>query len=320
MKGRHRKRAKAFVDRSNWMGDLCIEIRDEIPLSNLSIPGTHNSFTYSLDKKSPIGPDSSEWLVELGKYLPLIRPYIYRWSKCQDFNVQTQLSAGARYFDIRLAVKSVTELRVIHALYGAEIGPILKQIRDFLQFHSEEVVILDFQHLYDFSADHYTSLEALIDGIFGKWICSPSEPKDKLTLSYLKSKDIRVVVIYPLNKGRYWTRGDCLNPWANTTSATKLVKFLSDNLPHRDPNRLYVSQGILTADAAFIVQNLLSSIRKSLAPKAASAIIHEWLPSVSNSNIVILDFAGDYPGFIDAIMSKNHFQCRNFRSRTSHFV
>nr|ACO10292.1 Phosphatidylinositol-specific phospholipase C X domain-containing protein 3 [Caligus rogercresseyi] len=313
--GRH-KTAKPFVDRSNWMGELCPDIRERIPLGQLSLPGTHNSFTYTLTKTSPIGPDSSEWLQNLGKYLPIIRPYIYLWSKCQSFNVQTQLSSGIRYFDIRLAVKEEKELRVIHALFGEEVGPILKQIRDFLMFHRDEVIVLDFQHLYAFTPQTHASLEALIDGIFGKWICPPTEPKNKLSLNYLKRKDFRVIVIYPQIHPRYWPRGDCPNPWPSTASPRKLVTFLNERLPLRDPFKLYVSQGILTADGPFIIKHLLSSLRKALAPLAASAIIHEWLPSVLRKggvNIVILDFVGDFPGFIDAILSKNHVICRNVR-------
>lgn len=40
---------------SNWMSNLPDE-KKIIPLSQLAIPGTHDSFTYSLTKKLPIAP------------------------------------------------------------------------------------------------------------------------------------------------------------------------------------------------------------------------------------------------------------------------
>ncbi|XP_040563649.1 PI-PLC X domain-containing protein 3 [Lepeophtheirus salmonis] len=294
-----------LVDRSNWMGELSENVRESVILSKLSIPGTHNSFTYSLNKTSAIGPDSPEWLQSLGKYLPIVRPYFFLWSRCQNLDVNNQLMVGVRYFDIRLAVKSKREIRVIHALYGDEISPLLQKIRDFLQIHKDEVVILDFQHMYAFKEEHHNQLEALIDVTFGKWICPHSVAKEQLTLNFLKSKDIRVIVIYPGNRRHYWSRSDCLNPWPNTVSPKKMLSFLNERLPLRDPNILYVSQGILTPDGSFILKHLLSSLRKALAPLASSAIVDSWLPIVKTNNIVIIDYIVDYPSFIDSILRKN---------------
>ena len=40
---------------SNWMSELPKEKKD-LPLSHLAIPGSHDSFTYSLCKTFPVGP------------------------------------------------------------------------------------------------------------------------------------------------------------------------------------------------------------------------------------------------------------------------
>ena len=37
-------------DHSNWMKELCQNIRDHRPITDLSIPGSHDSITYSLKK------------------------------------------------------------------------------------------------------------------------------------------------------------------------------------------------------------------------------------------------------------------------------
>ena len=40
-----------------------------VPISLLAIPGSHNSFTYTLTKKSEVGPDNPGWIKSMGKYL-----------------------------------------------------------------------------------------------------------------------------------------------------------------------------------------------------------------------------------------------------------
>ena len=100
---------------------------------------------------------------------------IYRWAKCQRSNCRRQLELGIRYFDIRLAKlapkKKETNgneisdsVRVIHGLYGEEIGAILSDIAEFLLRHTGEVVILDFQHIFDFKKeDHLNLVRSQID-------------------------------------------------------------------------------------------------------------------------------------------------------------
>ena len=56
------------IDYSTWMTDLPENLK-AAPISLLAIPGTHNSFTYTLTKKSPVGPDNPGWIKNLGKYL-----------------------------------------------------------------------------------------------------------------------------------------------------------------------------------------------------------------------------------------------------------
>lgn len=51
--------------------------------------------------------------------------------------------------------KSAESLRVIHGLFGDEIISILSDLNAFLDEHLGEVVILDFQHIFDFiKEDH----------------------------------------------------------------------------------------------------------------------------------------------------------------------
>ena len=57
-RGSSKKSHPAVVDDeplSDWMSKLSDE-KKNVPISHLAIPGTHDSFTYSLNKASPVGP------------------------------------------------------------------------------------------------------------------------------------------------------------------------------------------------------------------------------------------------------------------------
>ena len=87
---------------------------------------------------------------------------IAKWSVTQKTNLTTQLQSGIRYFDMRVAIypsncgegidNSSTNIYscfyIVHGQYANRVIKELKVIRNFLQQHPKEVVILDFQHFY----------------------------------------------------------------------------------------------------------------------------------------------------------------------------
>ena len=59
--------------------------------------------------------------------------------------------------------ETVESLRVIHGLFGDEIIAILSDINAFLDEHPGEIVILDFQHIFEFQIeDHKYMVSELI--------------------------------------------------------------------------------------------------------------------------------------------------------------
>ncbi|XP_076134666.1 PI-PLC X domain-containing protein 1 isoform X2 [Alosa pseudoharengus] len=106
----------------NWMAHLPNALWD-IPLCNLSIPGSHNAITYCLDKndRSPVDLTQPDVLQKLDKYMkPLIRPFVYKWAIAQECTVKEQLDGGVRYCDLRIAHRpndSSTDLYFYHGVY-----------------------------------------------------------------------------------------------------------------------------------------------------------------------------------------------------------
>ena len=86
----------------DWMGNLPPSVKCR-PMCRLAIPGSHNSFTYSIDKDSPVGPDHDRRLQNFANRCKwLTRPFIFRWAVCQRLSVTGQLELGVRYLDFRL--------------------------------------------------------------------------------------------------------------------------------------------------------------------------------------------------------------------------
>ena len=300
---------------ADWMRDLPEEVRANRPLCQLVIPGTHDSFTYHLDKTLPVGPDTDPGARRLGNLFPCVKSIIYNWSKCQNLDVEEQLNTGIRYLDIRLGVlpqkyckstpreqgdqETLEKFRIIHALYGESIRAPFDKISTFLETHPNEVVILDVQHTYSFMEEDHIFLVNKIETDFAKKLCPRTENFSNLTLDYMKAKGYQLIVIYPKMAASnfvggnlfMWPRSICPNPWADTPKIQDLAPFLKHGLEKRDDkNAFFVSQAILTPTTRTITSHLTSSLEKNLAKKCDSFAV-KWLSEgPPNLNIVIVDF------------------------------
>ena len=83
-------------DMSTWMRDLS-EVKKSESITELIIPGSHNSGTFELFKNLPVGPDESELVQKLGNN-PILGKFtksiIYRWGRCQHASILDQLHLG----------------------------------------------------------------------------------------------------------------------------------------------------------------------------------------------------------------------------------
>lgn len=93
-------------------------IKDDAPLTEVVIPGSHDAGTRDISY----------------------------YGKTQSLSVKDQLLCGARYFDLRVK-NDGGELVIFHSILDGELfEPILDDIAEFIEKHSTETVILDFQH------------------------------------------------------------------------------------------------------------------------------------------------------------------------------
>lgn len=112
---------------SKWM-EILHKVNPEIKLNQMSIPGTHDSATYSI-------PD---------------RKCLSSAAKTQRLSLYEQLNHGVRFLDVRYGGKNkkgtLNDIRVMHGPFmGNTLMENLKQIRRFLDENPKEFVIARFK-------------------------------------------------------------------------------------------------------------------------------------------------------------------------------
>jgi hypothetical protein len=155
------------TDHSHWMSNPEIQ---NLTFGELKIPGTHDSASYSLTQTlSQISYDDIAFLWSLspesapadGSY-PWVKgtyyvgPVTYAFilgvvrnvAAAQDRDIMQQLSAGIRYFDLRVYHDTRDDdFYVQHGLRGCTLKLILEQVQAFIEMSpSKELIVLNVSH------------------------------------------------------------------------------------------------------------------------------------------------------------------------------
>lgn len=295
---------------SDWMGNLGTELLNA-PINSLAIPGSHDTFSYTVKESNDISPDADAIVKDLVKVFgDSAKKIIHKWSVTQSFNVYDQLKLGIRYLDIRIAyLPKMDDLCFVHGLYGDCITEGLQQIDTFLNEHPKEVVLLDFNHFYLMDGNQHEILLATLESLFANKLC-PVMNCHEVTLEMLWSKGFQVLLFYNDDIARFqenvWPDRLILSPWANTCNPKDLIDFLEINYEKgRANDKFYVTQGILTPNVSYILKHLTGSL-KGLSDEAYQAFI-PWIMSKSKGcdkiNTVISDFINE--SYVTEILSLN---------------
>ncbi|MBX9977284.1 MAG: hypothetical protein K2X98_03445 [Alphaproteobacteria bacterium] len=301
-------------------------------MKDIIIPGTHDSITYDIDRNSTFAKeaDALQLLNTLHKFrLTPIVGKIADWSKAQGRTASQQLEDGIRYFDMRVVYReSMKKFYTCHGLYGSELSKVLRDIKTFLDNHPKEIIILDFNHLYNMVSpkvgDKNANLIDLIKATFRDKM-APSKVGPSVTLGDLWDNKWQVIVLYYNDKGgamkeSSWSKKDPLlwpssairSPWPNKDKIDDLKKSL-DSIMNRDRgNCFFVLQGILTPSPMTIVKSFTPFYRgiKSLKDNAliVKKLMPTWLSNWKNEhkklNIVMMDFLEDN-NMISSIINLN---------------
>ncbi|XP_051986083.1 PI-PLC X domain-containing protein 1 [Xyrauchen texanus] len=295
-----------------WMSSLPEKLWD-IPLTNLAIPGSHDAMSYCLDISSPLLRSESDAFRLLdGLFYCFTRPAIYRWATTQVQNIVEQLTAGIRYFDLRIAHKqhdSSKDLFFTHVIYTrVTVVETLQRVASWLESHPKEIIILACSHFEGLDHKLHEEFMYSLKKIFGSKLCPRNETV--LTLRSLWTSRYQVVLSYEdqsaVRHKELWPAIPYL--WANKPNAEELLQYLEWQKQLGRPDGFFVAGLNLTTDRCFIA----SHPRKSLQTLTTENwdCIWRWLEdqkpgSESTSlNIIAGDFIGPIP-FCSLVIALN---------------
>ncbi|XP_068929014.1 PI-PLC X domain-containing protein 1 isoform X2 [Petaurus breviceps papuanus] len=254
---------------AQWMSELPPRLWD-IPLHHLSIPGSHDTMTYCLNKKSPVSQNESKLLQVLNKVVPCItRPVILKWSTTQDT---------------------------------------LTDISEWLQNHPKEVVILACRNFEGMTAELHQYLVTCIKNIFGKTLCPRGELLTlkhlwrhgyRVIVSY--EDEITMHRHKELWPGiPYW--------WGNKVKRDDLICYLESMKESGRPDELFVAGINLTENFPYIMAHPSGSLKKMTLPNLP--YLNAWVqkqcpgPGTKCTNIIAGDFVGS-DSFVSDVIALN---------------
>eukprot|EP01083_Nonionella_stella_P292878 996113_1 len=154
----------------NWMSQF-----PDQKLNQLSIPGSHESGTYSI-------PDS----------------IVNAWSRCQTLTVYEQLMLGIRYLDFRV-ITVENEVYIAHRFKGCKFDQCLADIKQFLCLYPTEVILVRLDHNTTGGHCDNAVLNALLKKHMDEFIVKGKEFANIPTISELTDKGTkgRILLLSP---------------------------------------------------------------------------------------------------------------------------
>ncbi len=303
------------VDPANWMAGL--PALSGLPLTQLPIPGTHDSGSYPITARSEwalTGKSQFGFLTDLPEFLQdlLVKPIAAAWGKTQANDIYSQLASGIRYVDLRLTNEPDGQIYLEHGLRAELASEAVTDIAEFVNTHTREAVVVYIQGINNFTPETHAEFIAEMEAAFGSRM-APRELGTSVTLADLWAIDKNVVVVYnnaaavaadPL----LWPDDTLYRPYVGVQSAPALLARNEGNVATRPPGTIWGMFGENTFDAVSLITGLLTLGPGSNGQMAGSVIleagyplnlyspVQQWIrsnfkPSV---NLVTADWYQDY--------------------------
>ncbi|MBU3707032.1 MAG: phosphatidylinositol-specific phospholipase C domain-containing protein [Mycobacterium sp.] len=253
------------VDLANWMSEL--PAFSSLPLTQLPIPGTHDSGSYGVTPSSPwalTGIDQFGVLTELPGFLQdlIVRPIAAGWGKTQSKDLYEQFSDGIRYVDLRLTNEPDGQIYLEHGLRSVLADEVVDDIAAFATEHPRELLVVYIQGIKNFSAETHAEVIVRMKEAFGSRMV-PRALGTSATLADLWAIDKNVIVVYN-NAGvvaddpDLWPDSTLYRPWPNFQSVPALLGANEDNLASRPPGAIWGMFGEPTPNFTNYITGILT--------------------------------------------------------------
>ena len=308
---------------SNWMELL----RDDIRLSEVVMPGSHDSGTYALTSRiqsEPLAGIFDRFVEIFCRSLQSIGVPIWNiitpWSTTQTQTIFNQAMLGIRYFDIRAGWNG-TFWNTFHMEEGSPVSDVLFDIKRFVDLYTKEIIVIEIIH-YQGEPPKYVheQLETMIMKILGKYLY-PCEFSIRVcvlpTLGLMRLKNKRIILgftdyynnVSPFNKNPYiWSQYLFINTFANTDNLKEMMEynhnammFYKKNKYRMFTNNLFKISWTLTPQIKTIALGFFPKMPHSIFDITFPIIpyFEEWADKLNTppANIIIFDYIPSYQIF-----------------------
>ncbi|XP_057193802.1 PI-PLC X domain-containing protein 1 isoform X2 [Triplophysa rosa] len=254
----------------DWMSSLPEKLWD-VPLTNISIPGSHDAMSYCLDITSPLLRSESDTFRLLDRtFCCLTRPAIYKWATTQET---------------------------------------LQSVASWLESHPKEIIILACSHFEGLDHKRHEDFIYSLKKIFGCKLCPRNEAV--LTLRSLWTSGYQVVLSYDdqsaVRHKELWPAIPYL--WANKPNAEALIQYLEWQKQLGRPEGFFVAGLNLTTDRCFIASHPRVSLRTLTMENwdCVGRWLEDQKPGADSKsmNIIAGDFIGPVP-FCSLVIALNN--------------
>jgi len=253
------------IDLENWMASL--PGVENLPLTQLPIPGTHDSGSYGITPGSPwalTGRSDFGQLAELPAIVEdlVVKPIAAAWARTQEKDLYGQFEDGIRYVDLRLSHEPDGQIYIEHGLRGPSADEVIDDIARYATTHPREVVIVDAARFTNFdSQTHQQFLAKLREALGTRMV--PREVGTSVTLGELWDMDKNVIVLYDQGSvvaanNDLWYDNTVYGPWHNVQTVGALLDGNEQNLANRPSGTIWGLSGNPTPDTSTIVAGLLT--------------------------------------------------------------
>lgn len=253
------------VDLTDWMADL--PALSTLPLTEIPIPGTHDSGSYGITGQSPWALTAQSqfgFLTELPGFLQdlIVKPIAAGWAKTQSNDLYDQFSEGIRYVDLRLTNEPDGQVYLEHGLRSVLFTEVVDDIAAFATEHPREALVIYIQGINNFTPETHAAVIAQMDAAFGSRM-APRSMGASATLQDLWEADKNVIVVYNNAAAvaadpNLWPDNTLYRPWPQVASVPALLEGNETNLANRPPAAIWGMFGESTPGILNYVTGILT--------------------------------------------------------------
>ena len=224
------------------------------------------------------------------------------WMPKQRLSISQQLEAGCRYLDIRIS-KYRSAFYGEHGLYTKQFKKYLKEIKEFLEENTKEVIIMHLQLLNQLNKSDKRRLVTVLFQVFGARL-SKVVAVEKLTLKYLWNAKKQLIIVFPKEDmhdlqchifgGLIWCDDIISSCYPKAQEVTQLVGHLDEQYRQKcdniDNKRFNLIRAVLSPDMTMVFGEYQYKSMRELTRRETNLALSHWLQDKRHVNLFSCDF------------------------------